>query len=730
MRILFLIGLLWMQQAMATPRIGPDHQHLRDLADSIDQSKHSGAVILNKTMRSEVDSQGFETYVMYVAIKILDEEGERDYTKLSSGYNAHYTKRSLDFAQVILPDGKVKPISEDALQVSNVGANGSSFDDVQTMRFALPSVKAGSIIELQHRSEQIRPMVDDHWFSQFTFHYIHSVEDRNWARIDPLLEVELQVSVANDLNIHWRAQSVEQKPKVTEQGTNTLYRWTMKNVPSIPVEANMGNFRAQMKAVYFTSLKTWSEIDTWAWAFLSEKINSDTTLQALAQEIVKDASTEREKLTAVFYYVQQHIRYIGAHVGRGGYVPHKATDVLAQAYGDCKDQTVLIIALLRAVGIDAFPALISPGPDVPVVESLPMLSFSHMITYVPMVDGQSYWLDTSGDTGKFPGIFGNLESQTAFVVNGKQGQLLTIEPSKPSDNRVEMELAYLLDGQELKMQATLSLFGHMDTSIRNMFIAAPVRMDFLRRLMSTFSGEQQLSSFTTSNIEDWTVPFRITMVYDKGMVLPEDLGKFNYSDTLLSLVNSFTDFSYLPAPKDKFNGFSLAYPFQLVLKRAYPNVVKEGDLVGTQLATEFEGKYISVAHQIDMNDQRIETSTTMEVKFTMLSHEQYEGFFNEFAQLKSDSENHFVYAKNFSVDPLVADQGQDVEAIIEHTRKLLNLGEFSKALEQTQRLIELAPKNGEAFYLHGLSLGFNNQTEKSEAAFDQADTLGYVEDGI
>ena len=48
-------------------------ERLQQLSGIAENGDYEGAVILTKIMRSVVDKDGFESYSMYVAIKILDE---------------------------------------------------------------------------------------------------------------------------------------------------------------------------------------------------------------------------------------------------------------------------------------------------------------------------------------------------------------------------------------------------------------------------------------------------------------------------------------------------------------------------------------------------------------------------------------------------------------------------------------------------------------------------------
>ncbi len=55
-------------------------------------------------------------------------------------------------------------------------------------------------------------------------------------------------------------------------------------------------------------------------------------------------------MKALYSYVSTQFRYIGVSFGIGRYQPHGAAEVLANQYGDCKDEHTLLASLLAAVG--------------------------------------------------------------------------------------------------------------------------------------------------------------------------------------------------------------------------------------------------------------------------------------------------------------------------------------------------------------------------------------------
>jgi transglutaminase-like putative cysteine protease len=76
------------------------------------------------------------------------------------------------------------------------------------------------------------------------------------------------------------------------------------------------------------------------------------------------------------------IRYVGISFGLGRLQPHTAARVLHNAYGDCKDQTALLSALLKAAGFRAYSVLTTPGAGVAVPGVPEFEQFNHEFTAV------------------------------------------------------------------------------------------------------------------------------------------------------------------------------------------------------------------------------------------------------------------------------------------------------------------------------------------------------------
>lgn len=103
----------------------------------------------------------------------------------------------------------------------------------------------------------------------------------------------------------------------------------------------------------FTYFNTLNDQYAWYRELVKNTVNDKEAISAKAKELTAGSPTDMEKIKAVFYYVQDKIRYIAFEDGMAGFRPEKADEVLRKKYGDCKGMANLTKSLLVALGFDA-----------------------------------------------------------------------------------------------------------------------------------------------------------------------------------------------------------------------------------------------------------------------------------------------------------------------------------------------------------------------------------------
>ena len=127
---------------------------------------------------------------------------------------------------------------------------------------------------------------------------------------------------------------------------------------------------------------SWADVSRWELALHQGQCDSAPALLAKAEQLTAGFADPFERIRALCSYVQQ-TRYISVDrdLARGfGFRPRKASEVLATGYGDCKDKANLLCALLRDIGVRAFPVTVLAANDRPVNPAWPAPDqFDHAI---------------------------------------------------------------------------------------------------------------------------------------------------------------------------------------------------------------------------------------------------------------------------------------------------------------------------------------------------------------
>ena len=99
-------------------------------------------------------------------------------------------------------------------------------------------------------------------------------------------------------------------------------------------------------------------------------------------------------------------------------IPEYPSETLRRRFGDCKDKSTLLVAALRASGIDAYLALLSAGDDEDVSPELPGFGmFDHAIVYVPGVrGGADLWIDATAEYARVGTLPAQDSNRLALII--------------------------------------------------------------------------------------------------------------------------------------------------------------------------------------------------------------------------------------------------------------------------------------------------------------------------
>ncbi len=691
--------------------------------------KTEAQVLLRKT-DVYIDAQLMSHATSYVAVYINSDEAVRDYSQISVTFNSFYEDIQLEFAHVRTPDGKLDSIKADATQIQSP-TDENFYHDRKELLFSLPNVRKGSVIEFQYRYTDTKKMVPNQWFDSFSFHWWEDRAAGQGSRADAILTSELSITAPTNINLFSSDVTPYQiTQKRSEKDQQQTLTWTGKNIAKIELQSDMPREHDYAPYLRVATTDKWNDVARWADGLVEPHLLSDAAIAQIVVDIKKTALTPDAKVKAVYQTIQDRIRYVFAHVGRGGYEPHDTTDILKNGYGDCKDQTVLAVKLLRDLGIKADPALIvTRGRGIPDM-TIPGISFDHMIVHIPAQNGlQEIWMDTTGETSLYPGFSVGIEGQPALIVNAQSKQISVLPTQGPDKHFAHLELVFdKFDGQNAQASFKLTFGGLYEQRLRSMWQYSRERDKYFRELIGQIYNAAEVIELSTSNADNLWQPFVINGRFAFTKVWGGDKEPINYAFSITQLTNLFADLRNLHKPDDRKQPYVNDPGYSLQSRIVFNSPSAKHQLRIKTRGVNIDNPYYKLVQTGTQEPQRYIVEQNLILKANRIEVANYADFYKKTEELLDSTDWTLAYEYDAAAADIAALQSNgknDIASLIALSKLHIKNGDYQKALETAQSAVTAAPKNAEAHYQLGLALGYTHQFKESDTAFKKAEALGY-----
>ncbi|HEV3426035.1 MAG TPA: DUF3857 and transglutaminase domain-containing protein [Paraburkholderia sp.] len=302
------------------------------------------------------------------------------------------------------------------------------FQDIQEKVIVFPAVEPGSRVHLTYRKTQKVPLVAGE-FSDFTP-----------PDLAPTRNFRLIYDLPADKPLFADARGFAVMPPATHDG-RTRYEFRYDRAHFSRIERGSVAYVSYGDRLMVSTFADYGEFAATYRATAADPSARDAALVRLAQSVTAHATSPRAKAQALYDWVRRNVRYVAINVGRGAVVPHRASAILADRYGDCKDHVALYGALLDAVGIRNEPALISSG-TIYTLPSVPGYGvINHVITWLP--DLQMY-ADSTASNVEFGFLPSTDMDRPAVLVN--EGKLAQTPPTAAMAHHTDLSITVAPDG--------------------------------------------------------------------------------------------------------------------------------------------------------------------------------------------------------------------------------------------------------------------------------------------
>lgn len=191
---------------------------------------------------------------------------------------------------------------------------------------------------------------------------------------------------------------------------------------------------------FYGNLSNWNNLGSWVSGLLKDRDLLPVDFVAKLQDMTKDAKTDREKVAIVYKYLRENTRYVSIQLGIGGYRPIEAASVLKTRFGDCKGQTNLMKAMLKAIDIPSNYCVISMGDDKELLPDFPSFNQNnHVILLVPL-QNDGVWLECASATTPFGYVPDGIAGHDALVITDGGGKICRLPSYTSNQNKMESRM--------------------------------------------------------------------------------------------------------------------------------------------------------------------------------------------------------------------------------------------------------------------------------------------------
>jgi lipoprotein NlpI len=265
-----------------------------------------------------------------------------------------------------------------------------------TAAIVTEDVRVGDTLEMEYSIIGQNPV--------FAGKFFHAAA---WDAAMPVAQRRVSLNMPERRNIHARLIGGERGQQPVMSSANRdgrrILRFEGRALPQSLPEPYVPNDVHDYRYLQFSEFDNWRDVNQWALGLFA---SGDTS--AALKDVLAPARAAKDKEAAVanvLEFVQNDIRYLSISLGENSHRPFPPEQVLQRRYGDCKDKSLLMVSMLRELGIEAAPVLVSTSQRKGLDKMLPSpLLFDHAIVRA-VVNGKEFYFDPTRQ-----GQYGALEN--------------------------------------------------------------------------------------------------------------------------------------------------------------------------------------------------------------------------------------------------------------------------------------------------------------------------------
>ncbi|TRZ49008.1 DUF3857 domain-containing protein [bacterium] len=484
--------------------IDPGVAQIIAAAPKAEQYPQAGALILSCRERIEITPENTQVAYLHYIVKIINERGKEDFSESHLEYDSTYEKVELEYARTIRPDGRVVEVGSRHIRDVSKYLNFPLYSNARVYIISFPEIAEGSVIEYKvkiYRNQLVNK-------KDFALSYPVQASEpimKAGFKLEIPKARKLAVKTLNEKYNHFGA---DLKPRIKEDGGRLIYEWQFDNIPQIIPESSMPAGIEVNPTIIVSTFKSWQEIYQWWWDLAKDKIKADSAIKEKVKELTGKLDSAAARARAVYNFCARKIRYVAVEYGDAGYEPHKAEDVFRNKYGDCKDQAILLVTMLREAGLPSWPVLIPTKSNYNLDPEFPSMLFNHAIAAVQLEEGLVF-LDPTAETCALGDLPGADQDRRVLVIkeDNYEIQNTPLYPAAHNLNKQCLKVE-VSRGESINARKEVFTYGVYDQAQRYwlLYTAPELIEEALKQKIQEISIGAKLKDYRIKNLDDLNTP--------------------------------------------------------------------------------------------------------------------------------------------------------------------------------------------------------------------------------
>lgn len=468
------------------------------------------AVVLLHEASSTYDDERRLITHHHIKIKILKEKG-MSYADISIPYYLEDDFERIEDIQGIiinqLDDGAIEKEYIERRSIFNEKTNKF----IGKYKFSFPKVKVGSILDYKFRSEMKHYGGLENWYFQ---REIPTVKSSYNLMILPNTEFSYVGYVAPDFRLE-----VGKNPSTGE------VKFVLNNIPGLREEPYMDSRKDYLQRVDFqlssyggsgfgkrSYMNSWSEVIRELSSHPQFGVQLNKKLSGIDDFIkLTTPAPAEQKMQLVFDLVKTHMTWNGYNA--------KFSEGIKEAWnkktGTAADINLALINILKDVGLEVYPLLISERHNGNVNPNLPFLDQFNKVIAVVNINGKYTYLDATSKYASSRLIPVPILNTNALLVKRKDGGIIKIEDDASAYRKSVVTTIELSDTLASGSSTiTFSDYSRMD----NLEVYRENNKGFIEKEYKTFLTNGQIKDFESINEAIDTLPYRQTFNFSYPVV--------------------------------------------------------------------------------------------------------------------------------------------------------------------------------------------------------------------